>query len=148
MKTEVFSLEELEDFARYAQRLGWRISQLFGTHRPTELRPENSAYVYMSVLAIFLNLLTQVLKENRLSRSKGKHLRTLTDETIAAIKAYAEFACAIDKDFSRLKKEALAKFAELSAAFELREAPDEQALLEIPARLRKPGRSRRDDRSR
>jgi hypothetical protein len=58
LKTEVFSLGELEEFAQYARRLGWRIAQLFSAHRPIEMPPLDQAYLNISIYSIYLTMLT------------------------------------------------------------------------------------------
>lgn len=138
IKVDYFTLAELEDFSKYARRLGYRIVQVFSTQRPTEAHPANHAYADTTAFAIGLRMAVARLEAGNLSPDKVKRLRSIESEASAALKLYSDAARAIDKDFANLKKASAAKSAEFLSALLLLDAPDGEALGEVPTQLRRP----------
>jgi hypothetical protein len=148
MKVEIYTLTELEEFSQYAKRLGFRIKQLFAAQRPIEPNPAARAFLDYTVYGMALQLAVALMEGGKVPRAKLEHLRAAQTKAGDAMKLYTDAARAIDQNFAALRKTSMEMGAEFLTAISLLQAPDNQALREIPARLRKPDSDRRQRKSR
>jgi hypothetical protein len=148
IKADIYTLDEVEEFSLYAQRLGFRIAKTFSQTIPTVPLLANVAFAQTSLLTAMSSVAAAMLKKGLVPARKQEPLKAILRNALDAHLEYAKEARKIPETYAAAKTTADRSAVAVMLAMKLLNAPSDSALLEIPLRLRKPARNRDKSQSR